>query len=130
MTQVAELEFGRDVQGFNAYAPIPAVIIYSATITNADTISLTVPQFSQEWIVSFIATPGTDIFVDFTGTAATIPAGNTFAQTSSTQNPGARFISSLKPDPTNPQSLIPATISVTTDNTETNITVEFYANRS
>lgn len=119
-----ELEFGRDVQGYNAFAPRPSTNIFSATLVNGSAASITLPLLQPEWIVSFSFQPGTNVFVDFTGATAAVPAGGTFAATTSTLNPGARIVKSTQADGTTA-----ATISLITNNATAEVTVELYAFR-
>lgn len=85
-----KLEFGRDVQGYNAFAPIPATDRFSATLASGGHDTVTVPSNFQQWIVNFSYQPGSDIWVAYNGTAAA-PAGATFASTTSELLPGSRF---------------------------------------
>lgn len=119
--QEQELHFGRDDQGYVAYAPEPAEILYSATLVNASADSIDIPLTREKWIVAFATQPGTNVFVDFTGNTATIPAASTFAPTTSTLNPGARLVKS-KDDEGNQTS-----ISLVTNNASAEVVVEFYA---
>lgn len=109
------LDFGRDVQGYNAYAPTPSTNNYSATITNGTAESITVPANYKVWIVSFSYQPGTNVWVDFTGATAIIPVGATFAKTTSTLNPGQRTVLSGQ------------VISLITDDTSADVGIELYA---
>lgn len=84
----AQLNFGRDSQGYNAYAPNPSTVKYSATITNGNATSITVPNTYAVWIVSFRYFPN-DVWVDVSGATAAIPAGNTLAATTSELNPSS-----------------------------------------
>lgn len=77
-----ELDFGRDVQGLNAYAPQISNNMYSAELASGDDESLTVPSTSAEWIAVFSYEPGADIWVAINDTAAP-PAGATFLATTS-----------------------------------------------
>ena len=86
-----QLLFGRDASGLNAYAPGFAVDCYSATLPNGSAESITVPSNFQNWIAVFSFTPGATVWVSLNDTAA-IPAGATFAATTSELNPGARAV--------------------------------------
>lgn len=82
------LNFGRDVQGYNAYAPQPSTNMYSATLTTGSATSVTVPKNFPLWIVSFRYYPN-DVWVDVTGATAAIPVGATLASTTSEMNPAS-----------------------------------------
>ena len=88
MANPVMLELGRDVQGYNAYAPMPSTVKYSATITNGSATSITVPSTYQTWIVSFRYYPN-DVWVDVSGATAAIPVGSTLAATTSELNPAS-----------------------------------------
>lgn len=119
-----ELEFGRDVQGYNAFAPRPSTNIVSATLVNGAAATVTLPLDQKEWIVSFSFQPGTNVFVDFTGATAAVPVGGTFAATTSVLNPGSRLVKATQADNTTA-----ATISLLTNNATAEVTVELYAFR-
>jgi hypothetical protein len=76
------LNFGRDVQGYNAYAPQLSKDMYSAAIASGASQSITVPSNFTNWIAVFSFQPGSDIWVSVNHTA-TPPAGATFASTNS-----------------------------------------------
>ena len=108
------LSFGRDVQGYNAYAPSPSTNVYSATLASGVASSVTVPSSHPVWIVSFNYTPGATVFVDFTGATAAVPAGSTFSSSTSVLNPGQRTL------------LAGSTISAITSDTTANVVIEMY----
>ncbi len=82
------LSFGRDVQGYNAYAPQPSTNKWAATITNGTATSILVPSNYAVWIVSFRYYPN-DVWVDVSGANAIIPVGATLATTTSELNPAS-----------------------------------------
>ena len=82
------LQFGRDSQGYNAYAPYPSGNKYSATITVGSATSITVPSNYALWVVSFRYYPN-DVWVDVSGATAIIPVGATLASTTSELNPSS-----------------------------------------
>lgn len=93
MAQPQNLSFGRDVQGYNAFAPIPSTVKYSATITNGNETHVTVPSSFAQWVVSFRYFPN-DVWVDVSGATAIIPVGATLASTTSELNPASLMLNS------------------------------------
>lgn len=83
-----KLNFGRDIQGYNAYAPAQATDKYSATLASGGHATVTVPSNFQNWIAAFSYQAAGDMWVSVGGTAAG-PAGSTFASTTSQLQPGA-----------------------------------------
>lgn len=92
-----KLNFGRDVQGYNAFAPAPSTNMYSATLTAGGNSTITLPTNVPVWIVSFSYQPGSDIWVAYNGNAAA-PAGASFASNTSELLPGARALNALRND--------------------------------
>jgi len=88
MAIVAPLQFGRDVQSYNAYAPSPSTVKYSATLAAGGATSITVPSSFPAWIVSFRYFPN-DVWVDVSGATAIVPVGATLAATTSELNPAS-----------------------------------------
>ena len=109
------LQFGRDAQGYNAYAPQPSTNNFSATLTDGTAESFTVPSNHAVWIVSFRYQPGTDVWVDFTGAAAAIPVGASFASTTSELRPASVTVNAG------------TSISCITDNTSADVGISMYA---
>src|ERR1051326_4009109 len=88
MANVQNLAFGRDVQGYNAFAPQPSNVKYKATITNGTAASVTVPSTYQVWIVSFRYFPN-DVWVDVSGATATIPLSGALVASTAELNPAS-----------------------------------------
>jgi hypothetical protein len=88
MANIPGLHFGRDQQGAIAYAPDPSTVKYSATITDGNATSVTVPSSFAVWVVSFRYYPN-NVWVDVSGAAAAIPAGATLAATTAEMNPAS-----------------------------------------
>jgi hypothetical protein len=90
------IHFGRDDQGYNAYAPNPSTDIYEVKLVSGTPATLTLPTNSLNWIVAFSYTGGSDVFVDFTGATAAAPTLGTFVSSTSSHNPGVRTVPSTK----------------------------------
>lgn len=88
-----KLNFGRDTQGYNAYAPAFSQDKYSATLASAGHSTFTVPNNFTNWIASFSFQPGSLCWVSVGGTASG-PAGATFASTTSQLLPGSLSVQS------------------------------------
>lgn len=109
------LEFGRDVQGYNAYAPATAADKWSATIASGTATSITVPANYSTWVAVFSYQSGTDIWVDLTGATAAVPGGSTLAKTTAELNPAARTVYAGN------------SISIITDDTTADVGIALYA---
>jgi hypothetical protein len=86
------LNFGRDVQGYNAYAPQDSSVKYSANLVTGVPSNILIPSSYQVWVIAFSAQPGVDIWVSLSGGTATVPAGGTLQPTNSILNPGQRTV--------------------------------------
>lgn len=97
---MTQLIFGKDQQGYNAYAPPVSNQMYSATLASGGNASITLPITVSNpnrpgyFIVAFSFAAGADIWVAYNGNNAAAPAGATFASTNSELNPGTRIIAS------------------------------------
>ncbi len=91
----AKLSFGRDSQGYNAFAPPPSGDKYSATLASGGNATITLPGNAASWIVNFSYQPGSDVWVAYNASAAA-PAGATFASTGSELLPGARILPAFR----------------------------------
>lgn len=109
------LSFGRDAQGYNAFAPKTSLNKWSATLINGSASSITVPSSHAVWIAVFSYQPGTNVWVDFSGNTADIPAGASLTQTTSELLPASREV------------LAGTTISVITDNATCDMGIMLYA---
>lgn len=115
------LNFGRDVQGYNAYAPLFPTDIFTATLAANTASSVTVPGNYPRWIMSISVQPGGEVWVRQNGTAA-VPAGSTFAAANSELNPGPRMVYAIQND-----GVTATTISCITPNTTCDVEISFYA---
>ena len=104
----------RDINGYNGFGILPTYDIYGSTLAASTEQSLTVPSTFANWIAIFTYTPGSNIFVSFSGTA-TVPGG-TMGLITSVLNPAGRQVKAGD------------TISViTADATAPHVIVEFQA---
>ena len=87
-----KLVMDRDASGAVTFLRNPPDVIYSATLVNGAADSITLPQKSNLYRVVFSYQPGTVVFVDVTGATAAIPAGGTFAATTSELNPNGYYL--------------------------------------
>ncbi len=116
-----EIQFARDISGFNTFAPLPSDNVLTATLVNGVASSFALPGSAQSWIVSFSFQPGSCVWVDFTGATASIPAGGTLASATSELNPGSRNLFAFRP---NGEA---TTISVITSNVTADISISLYS---
>lgn len=78
----ALLNFGRDVQGMNAYAPDFPSYIYTATLSQGVDESITVPSLYKKYIMYVIIQPQSRVWVSNVATAA-VPFGSSFTTSNS-----------------------------------------------
>ena len=88
-----KLSFGKDQQGFNAFAPYTAGDKWSVTLAPTDNTSIVVPSNYDNWIAFISVQPGGTAWFDFTGQTATVPSGGTLAASTAELNPGQRRVS-------------------------------------
>lgn len=110
---ITKLNFGRDIQGFNAFAPAFSTTKYAVTLTGGAAQSITIPGDNENYIISFSYQPGTNVWIAH-NTTATLPT-TTITATNSEQNPGQRIVQGGD------------TISFITNNTTADFGVVIYA---
>ena len=97
----------RDISGYNGFGIIPTYDIQGCSLSASAAQTFTVPSNYPNWIAIFSFTPGTEVFVDFSGATATVPSGTVGAITT-VLNPSARAVkggstfSVISPDSTSP----------------------------
>lgn len=112
------LNFGRDVQGYNAEGPQFPTDIYTATLATGTAESITVPSNFPVWMMEVKVQPNGWVWVSRTATAA-VPAGGSFAASNSELIPGTLLFR---------RTVYAAdVISFITANTTCDIEVAFYA---
>jgi len=85
-----QLSFGRDAQGYNAYAPMFPTDIFTATIATGTARSFTVPSNFPLFIMYVQVQPNGWCWVSRTGTAA-VPAGAPLAASASEMAAGTQL---------------------------------------
>lgn len=96
----------RDINGYNGFGIQPSLDMQGCYLTANAAQTFTVPDNYPYWIAIFTYTPGANVFVSFTTTAA-VPT-NTVATLASVLNPSARALaggstfSVITPDANNP----------------------------
>jgi hypothetical protein len=88
----AALKFAKDAKGDITFAPLPTTTMYSAELTTGSPDSITLALLAEFYTVSFVYEPGTACWVDVTGVTAAVPAGATFATTTSRLNPASYLL--------------------------------------
>lgn len=81
----------KDINGYNGFGILPTYDVYGSSLAAGVAQSVTVPSNYPEWIAIFTYTPGSNIFVNFTGIAAA--ATGTMGALTSVLNPTARQVS-------------------------------------
>jgi|ERR1017187_97935 hypothetical protein len=80
----------KDIAGYNGFGIMPSYDIQSSSLAANTAQSITVPSNYSNWIAIFSYTPGSNIWVSFTGTAA-LPTSS-FGAHISVLNPSARAV--------------------------------------
>ena len=96
----------RDINGYNGFGIQPTYDIQGCSLTANAAQTFTVPDNYPEWIAIFSVTPGANVFVSFTTTAAA-PSGTVATRTSvllpsARQLKGGSTFSVITPDATSP----------------------------
>lgn len=104
----------RDINGFNGFGLQFPDFIYSADLATSTATSVTVPADENKWIAILAIEPGSSCYVSVNHTAA-VPAGSTFASTTSLYNPIGLQVKGGD------------TVSCITPDTSCRITIAFYA---
>jgi hypothetical protein len=77
-----KLNLARDVQGYNLQSMKFPTDIFTSTVPEASSIAVTTPSNFENWLAVISPQYGSEIWVAL-NTAATVPAGNTFASSTS-----------------------------------------------
>ncbi len=90
------LNFGTDGQGRNAYAPNVSNLIYSALLSQnvASSITLPIETDITHYEVCFSYSAGANVWVDYSGSPATVPNNASFQTSNSEFCPGQRVLPS------------------------------------
>ena len=89
--QYSQFNLTRDVNGYNGFGLPFAVDNYNATIVANTDATLTTPSYAPHYVAIFSYQQGGSVWVAANATAAK-PVGATFASTTSTLNPTARYV--------------------------------------
>lgn len=101
-----KMSMTRDIAGYNGFGLLPTYDVYGCSLTANVAQSITVPSTYENWIAIFTYTPGSNIFVSFTTTAAVY--NGTMGARTSVLNPAGRqvkagdTISVITPNATSP----------------------------
>lgn len=90
MSNSTKFSMVRDINGYNGFGILPTFDIQGCSLTANVAQSFVVPSNYPYWIAIFNFSPGSNIWVSFTG-AATVPTG-TMASLTSVLNPSARQV--------------------------------------
>lgn len=89
--QYTPFSLTRDINGYNGFGLAFSINNYNANLaTNTDT-TQTVPSYAPHYLAVFSYQQGGSVWVAVNATAAK-PVGSTFASTTSTLNPSARYV--------------------------------------
>lgn len=108
-----KLSFGRDINGYNAYAPSFSTVNQITTLSANVAQVVSVPSNFKNWIVAFSYQPGSSVWVALNAIAE-IP-GSSFSSSQSQLNPSTRTVQGGDE------------ISLITGNTTAQVWVGFYA---
>lgn len=81
----------KDIAGYNGFGLIPSDDDFAGSLAANTAQSLTVPSKYEYYIAIFSFTPGSNIWVDFTGATATVPTTTVGAVTTEL-NPAGRLV--------------------------------------
>jgi hypothetical protein len=89
--QYTPFSMTRDINGYNGFGLPFSIDKYSVTLSASMDTAVTVPSYSQYYIAIMSYSSGANVWVANNATAE-VPAGDTFAATSSELNPVARYV--------------------------------------
>jgi len=128
MAKPVILNFGRDIQGFNANAPGPCVTNFNAVLASGTAASITVPTDYTNWIVKIGCQQATQVYMDATTTAVAPSTGSFVASTAemvSFSDPIWKRVTTFQQD-----GKTATVLSFITDSTTAEVSVSFYADPS
>jgi hypothetical protein len=85
-----KLSLTRDINGYNAFGVFPTYDIFAGSLAANAAQTITVPSNFQWWLAIFTFTPGSNVWVDFSGTA-TVPT-TTIGAFTAVLNPAGRQV--------------------------------------
>lgn len=85
------LNFQKDVQGFNTYAPRFSVNKLSTTLSNGIEETFTIPAYFANCVISIVPNAGGNIWVSV-NESSQLPTSGSFIASNSEQNPGPRLV--------------------------------------